>query len=149
MELGIKISDEAWGNIWSFQWSTSSSTSWREHCWRNIIRYFRTPYQERYKGAHMPCWRQCSSTVANHFHIFWECPKLKTFWKGIQASLNKVFITQIPLNFDVLYLGLVPSLERRSEIKLLQLLLVASKKTITRRWLSLIQPTLDHWIEIT
>ena len=149
MELGIKISDEAWGNIWSFQWSTSSSTSWREHCWRNIIRYFRTPYQEGHKDAHMPCWRQCGSTVVNHFHIFWECPKLKTFWKGIQASLNKVFITQIPLNFDVLYLGLVPSLERRSEIKLLQLLLVASKKTITRRWLSLIQPTLDHWIEIT
>ena len=96
-ESGIKISDEAWDSVQSFQWSTSSSMSWREHCWKNIIRYFRTPYQERYKGAHMPCWSQCGPTVANHFHIFWECPKVNTFWRGIQASLSKVFNTQIAL----------------------------------------------------
>lgn len=30
-EAGIKISEETWGNIWSFQWSTSNSMSWREH----------------------------------------------------------------------------------------------------------------------
>ena len=55
VELGTEISEEAWGNIWSFQWTTSSSIDWREHCWKNIIRFFRTPYQERYKGATMPC----------------------------------------------------------------------------------------------
>lgn len=42
-ESGIGISVGEWGNIWS----TSSSMSWREHGWKNIIRYFKTPYQER------------------------------------------------------------------------------------------------------
>lgn len=48
-ESGIEISEEVWGNIWSFQWTTSSSMGWREHCWKNIISYFKTPYLERYK----------------------------------------------------------------------------------------------------
>lgn len=76
----------------------------------------------------MSSWRQCGSTVANHYNVFWDCPRLNAFWKGIQASLSTVFNTQIPLSFDVLCLGLVSFLERKSEIKLLQLLLVASKK---------------------
>lgn len=97
----------------------------------------------------MPCWRQCGSTVANHYHVFWDCLKLNVFWKGIQTLLSTVFNTLIPLSFDALYLGLVPFLERRREIKLLQSLLVASKKTITRRWLNPIQSTLDDWIGIT
>lgn len=87
-DSGIGISEEVWGNIWSFQWSTSTFMSWREHCWKNIIRYFNTPYQERYKGAHVPCWRQCGSTVANHYHIFWDCPKLNVFWKGYPGFLK-------------------------------------------------------------
>ena len=122
--------------------------NWREHCWKNIIRFFRTPHQERYKGAAMPCWRQCGSTVANHFHIFWDCPKLKAFWRDIQVSLSSVFNTQIPLSFEVLYLGHVPFFKCWREIKLLQILLVASKKTVTRRWLSPVQPTLNDWIGI-
>ena len=96
----------------------------------------------------MPCWRQCGSTTANHYHIFWDCPKLKIFWRDIQASLSTVFNTQIPLSFDVLYLGHVPFFECRRKIKQLQILLVASKKSITRRWLSPIQPTLEDWIGI-
>lgn len=147
-ESGIEISEEAWSSIWSFQLSTSSSMSWREHCWKNVIRFFKTPYQERYKDAHMSCWRHCGSISANHYHIFWECPKLNTFWKGVQASLCKIFNIQVPLSFDVLYLGRINFLEQRSEIKLLQLLLAASKKTITRRWLNPVPPSLDDWIGI-
>lgn len=148
-ESGIKISEEAWSNIWSFQWSTSNSMVWREHCWKNIIRYFKTPHQERYKGATTPCWRNCGSFAVNHYHIFWDCPKLVVFWRDVQSTLSTVFNTQIPLSFDALYLGYVPFLKSKREIKLLQLLLVASKKTITRRWLSPTQPTLDDWIGIT
>lgn len=38
-DSGIEISEEAWGNIWSFQWTTASSMDWREHCPKNIIRH--------------------------------------------------------------------------------------------------------------
>lgn len=94
----------------------------------------------------MPRWRQCGSTSANYYHIFWECPKLSTFWRDAQSPLSKAFNAQVPLIFDVLHLSVF--LEHRTEIKLLQLLLVASQKTITRRWLRPIQPSLDDWIRI-
>lgn len=95
-ETGMKISEETWGSIWKFQRSTSNSMAWRKHCWKNIIRFFRTPHQDKYKGANLPCWRQCGMTIANHYHIFWDCPKLKGFWKDIQSSLSTVFSTQHP-----------------------------------------------------
>lgn len=142
------ISNETWSNIWTFQLSTSSSMSWREHGWKNVIRFFKTLYQERYRNSHMSCWRQCNSTLANHHHSFWECPKIHTFWSEIHSSLCKVFNIQIPFRFDVLYLGHIYFLEQRSEIKLLQLLLVACKKAITRRWLTSIPPSLEDWIGI-
>lgn len=40
----------------------------------------------------------------------------------------------------------VPFFDCRREINLLQILLVASEKRITRRWLRPIQPTIDNWI---
>lgn len=72
-ESGLQVSEEAWSNIWSFQSTTSSSMVW-EHCWKNIIRYFKTPHQERYKWVSMQCWRLCGSTTANHYHISLDCP---------------------------------------------------------------------------
>lgn len=94
-EAGIRISEEIWGNIWFFQWLTSNSMAWRQHGWKNIIRYFKTPHQEKYNGTNMLCWRQCGLVVANH-HIFWDCPRFKRLWKDIQSSLSAVFKTQVP-----------------------------------------------------
>ena len=118
---------------------------WREHCWKNIIRYFKTPYQEKHKGDDRPCWRQCGAKKANHFHIFWDCPKLKTFWNNIHKTLCSVFDARIPLDFITLYLGHIECLNQTRDTKLIQVLLAASKKSITRRWLTPIPPTMDDW----
>lgn len=147
-EAEVEISEEDWEEIWNFQCTTTSSMDWREHCWKNIIRYFKTPYQEKYKAANLPCWRQCGSMTANHFHVFWDCPKLNSFWKEIQSALDSVYHIQTPLCFKTLYLGHVNFLESRSDIKLLQILLVASKKAITRRWMTPLPPTVEDWIGI-
>ena len=144
-EAGLSLSEEAWGEICSFQWSSTNSMDWREHCWKNVIRYFRTPHQEKYKTTNSQCWRQCGSMAANHFHIFWGCSKLSSYWSGIHKTLNTVFKTQIPLNFENLYLGHVKCLNLRRDIKLLQALLAASKKSITRKWLNPVPPTLEEW----
>ena len=147
-EVGIEISEEKWEQIWDFQWSSTCSTDWREHCWKNIIRFFRTPYQEKYRGDLRPCWRECSAERANHFHIFWECPKLKSFWENVHKSLCSVFNCQLPFDFLTLYLGYVEGITVLKDKKLLQVLLVACKKSITRRWLTPNPPTLGDWYGI-
>lgn len=98
MEAAIVISEEHWGEIWTFQWSPTSSLFWREHCWKNVVRYFKTPVQGKY--ANMPtCWRQCGSEESNHYQIFWACPKLNTYWKEVHKTLNSVFGIDIPFTF--------------------------------------------------
>lgn len=121
---------------------------WREHCWKNIIRYFKTPHQEKYKNTSLMCWRQCGLREANHFHIFWDCPKLSLYWNGIHKTLSKVFKTQIPLNLETLYLGHILFLEHRRDIKLIKALVAASKKSITRKWLNPVPHTLEDWYGI-
>lgn len=86
-----RLSEEAWGDIWHVQWSSTNSMDWGEHCWKNIIRCFKTPQQEKYRDVNMPC---CGSVMANYFHIFWECPKLKLFWKSVHDALGTIFDTQ-------------------------------------------------------
>ncbi|KAF7641843.1 hypothetical protein LDENG_00270590, partial [Lucifuga dentata] len=80
--------------------------------------------------------------------IFWECPKLTLYWYNIHKTLETIFKIQIPLNVKTLYLGHVGFVKQRCDIKLLQVLLAASKKSITRKWLSPIPPTLKDWYEI-
>lgn len=144
-EAGIKISNENWERVCLFQWTSTNSLTWREHCWKNVLRFFKTPNQSKYKDVNAECWRKCGSLYANHFHIFWECPKLHQYWSGIHKVLSDVFEVQITNDFINLYLGLVSTLDRRGDIKLLQALLAASKKSITRKWLNSTPPTLDDW----
>lgn len=144
-DAGMVISEEMWAGIWKFQSTTTCSADWREHCWKNVIRYFRTPHQERYRGQGWPCWRQCGAEGAGHFHIFWECPKLAVFWEGVHRSICSVFNKRIPFDFVTMFFGSVECLSQSSDIKLMQILLAATKKSITRRWLNAIPPRLGDW----
>ncbi len=132
----------------SFQWSSTNSMNWRKHCWKNVIRYCRTPHQEKYRNGNLSCWRKYGSREANHFHIFWGCPKPNLYWRDIHKTLNTVFKGQLPLNFETLFLGQAMFLNRRGDIKLLQALLAASKKAITRKWFNPAPPTLEEWFGI-
>ncbi len=75
-EEDLVISEEEWEDIRKLQWKTTTSHSWREFGWKNIMRFFITPAQKRHQGSGTSCWRMCGSDLANHYHLFWDCPKL-------------------------------------------------------------------------
>ena len=52
------------------------------------------------------------------------------------------------MNFETLYLGQTQLMIQGKDVKLVQALLAASKKAITRRWLNPSPPTLKEWFEI-
>ena len=113
------------------------------------MRYFITPLQKKYRGAGVDCWRSCNQKEANHFHVFWDCPVLQPYWTEIHKHLEKVFGIDIIYDFETLYLGKLPfSLLDSNDKKLILILLVASKKAITRKWLKPQPPTSEEWIEI-
>ena len=113
----------------AIQWSSTSSSMWREFCWKNIVRFFITPQQKAHFGDGSSCWRLCGENSANHFHIFWSCQVLTPYSQEIHKHVNNVFSSSIPLRCDTVYMGDI-QLERWSnnDKKLAHILLAASKK---------------------
>lgn len=90
----------------------------------------------------------CGNMSAGHFHIFWECPIISLYWIEVVKVIRSIFGSELEFNFSVIYLGNLPTGLRKTDRYLLQILLAASKKAITRKWLSQDSPTIDEWIEI-
>jgi len=36
--------------------------------------------------------------VGDHTHIFWDCPKLQTFWKNVKEELEKILAVDLPMD---------------------------------------------------
>ncbi len=122
---------------------------WREFCWKNVIRFFISPLQKRHLGGGSSCWRLCGVNDANHYHIFWNCPLIIPYWQEIHKHINNIFRVDIPLRCVTIYFGDI-SFDgwNNNDKKLVQILLTASKKAITRKWLKPTPPTIDEWIDI-
>jgi len=149
-EGGITISEVEWTTIWRYQWRCTSSQKWREFGWKNLIRYFITPCQKSHYNNNLPiCWRNCGNQCANHYHVFWDCPVMKDYWREINNALKDIFKCEIPLESKTMFFGHIPEEWPKRDKHLINILLVACKKSITRKWLSQESPTLNTWMDIT
>ena len=139
------ISEEEWTTIWVYQWKCTSSQNWREFSWRSLIRYFITPsWKSHYDGNSPACWRNCGNLNAHHYHVFWDCPVIQDYWREIHVALQDIFRCHVPLESKTLFFGLMPQEWLKRDKYLLNILLVAGKKALTRKWLSQDSPTLKY-----
>ena len=73
-ELNVQISDEDWHDMWRAHHSSTSSRTWREFSWKNLIRFFITPkVKSKQLNKSQKCWRECGSYNVDHAHVFWNC----------------------------------------------------------------------------
>ena len=141
-EAGWQLSEEEWDKVNEGQWKTTCSLSCREYGWKNIVRYFITPTQQKSQDTRR--WRLCGENKANHFHIFWGCPCIIPFWQELKKSMETILKVQIPLSFEVLYLG-----KENQEIKyIFRIMVVVAKKAITRKWLKKDPPKIEDWVDV-
>lgn len=150
-ETGVEISVDDWLNICKATMTTSSSSLWREFTWKNVVRFFITPYikSKHHKDpdkAH--CWRECGNLVAGHFHIFWQCAKITPYWTNVVTEIKKIMRFDLPCDFLTIYLGNLPQELRKSDKYLLLILLAGAKKAITRKWLCEDAPSTKEWIQV-
>ena len=130
---------------------TTNSRTWREFTWKNTIRYFITPKLKSLQQGGQDqgqCWRQCGKTMADHFHIFWDCPLIQPFWQEVTKEIGAIFGIEIECSFVTLYLGRIPVGLMSRDTYLYKIILAACKKAITRKWLQVIPPTKDDWSTI-
>lgn len=139
-ERGIIISGEEWTAIWRYQWKCTSSQNWRGFSWKSLIQYFITPSQKSHYGGNFPvCWRKCGNLKADYYHVLWDCPVIKHFWRELHDALH----AYVPLESETMFFGLVPEDWRKKDKYLLNILMIAYKKALTNKWLSQESPTLN------
>ena len=147
-EFNIKISEDDWDNMWKRHKTTTSSRAWREFSWKNLIRFFITPkISNNYSVVKKTCWRSCGMHEANHAHIFWNCYKIKRFWEMVHQRSQEILGYEFPMDPKLLYLSNYTETEiQPKDSYLFSILMVAAKKTITRKWGSEEAPTEDQWV---
>lgn len=148
-EAGITISEEDWSQMWKNVLSTTNSLTWRDFGWKNLIRFFITSKQKsKISGSGASCWRECGEVAAGCFHVFWSCPKLKTFWEEIKQLVLDVLEVTLDFSFSTMYLGNIHEDINKRDSYLLKIIMVACKKAITKCWLQTSPPTRKLVIDI-
>ena len=105
-ELNIVITEDIWLNAWTTQFSSINSRTWRDFCWKNLIRFFITPKQKsKQTGTQLGCWRDCGDILVDHAYVFCSCPLIQSFWKEVALIITKTLGLNISVTFLCLYLG--------------------------------------------
>ena len=152
-EFNTKISDDDWQDMWKTHQTTTNSRIWREFSWKNLVRFFITPkVKSKYNNTNLTCWRECGvKDAADHSHIFWKCHKVFKFWGIVHETVQKILGYNIPMSYMILYLCNFNSAEESIRVRdkyLVKILLIASKKAITRKWGKVEPPCKEEWIGI-
>lgn len=149
LEATIIIKDDEWVKACENCHKTTNSPVWNEFGWKVIMRFFKTPCVifNFDKSKSNLCWRNCNC-VGDHSHIFWDCPILKPFWRGVVGTIRTMLNCSLPLELVHCIMGIPPREGLKKEhIKLIQLLLLVARKAITKLWLKAQPPTLEQWRE--
>lgn len=148
-ESNIQLQMETWKKIIANQWESTSALSWRKFGWKSTIRFFRVPAQKSCPREGTLCRRSCGENKATHFHVFWNCPVISNHWKDTNQIMEKIMKVVVPLTFETLCLGLIPDTVKGPKNKYIyNILSLASKKAITRNWLSKNSPMVGDWIKV-
>jgi len=73
---------------------------------------------------------------------------IKPYWLSIITEIHSILGFEIPNSFDGIYLANIPVECSVRDKYLLKILLTASKKAITKKWLVKDPPTKGEWINI-
>ena len=82
------------------------TTTWPEFCWKNVARFFITPSKTT-----------CGMDDANHYHVFWICPVIISYWQEIHKHINNIFGVNTPVTMDTVYMGDVNWMDGEITIK--------------------------------
>lgn len=89
--------------------------------------------------------------VGRSFSCILELPRHSVILEGRKEVIQVIYIIfgeGIDCSFSTIYLGNLAAHLMKKDKYLLKILLAASKKSVTRKWLQLEPPTKTEWLDI-
>ncbi|CAH2247669.1 Hypothetical predicted protein [Pelobates cultripes] len=147
-ELGITIPVGTWHKIFIYAHTTSISTAVRESTYKRISRWHYSPAKVHaiFPTAPDTCWR-CGQPKGTTAHIWWLCPAIQTYWRGLGGLIKAITGHQLPQSPEtflfLVHTTHIPNLQR----KLVNHLLTAANMLIPLKWKSTRAPSVREWIQ--
>lgn len=146
-ELNKTFSTEEWESINNLIHSASRNVMTQENGFKIRSRWYRTPVvlHKIFPQTSDRCWR-CDQNTGSLLHIWWSCPILSEYWKGVHNITTKV--TGHALEFDPACLllhhtqGSPDAYRKSTAIHMIN----AAKLCIPQRWKNTSPPTLRDWL---
>lgn len=114
-----------------------------------VNRLYYTPAKiTKFASSLAPKCPRCALSSADDIHIFYECPKLQSFWSEVGQALVAIFEAKINLNLGIVFFGIdhdlftILSLNQRG---LLLYLIIIARREICKLWKSPLAPSFSNW----
>ena len=149
-ELGLNviIEDGEWETMCTGCPKGINSNMWKEFDWQMNTRFFKTrSVVSKFvdEPAALSCWRECGM-VGDHSHIFWDCPKLLSFWKGVKSAIDTIMGIDLLFSPSQFLFDLTADdTYTRDQKHLLHILLMTARNMVTIKWRNLQPPTVAQW----
>lgn len=139
---------KAWENDFQFQWGLDSWSSASLRAYKGIqnvslieanlkvlTRWYLTLSKlfRMFPSANPLCFRGCEM-VGSMAHVWWECPRLRSFWKKVFNLIFKVTGLQVPRTPEVALLNAcIPKTSKLSWI-LIHFIFLGATGTLAKAW---------------
>ncbi|XP_063819155.1 LOW QUALITY PROTEIN: uncharacterized protein LOC135057187 [Pseudophryne corroboree] len=140
--LGTPLEDDTWESIRLNISKCSISVSIKENSYKVYTRWYLVPERlhQIYPNTSNLCWRQCGQ-VGSYFHIWWNCPRLASFWLMVRTLIQSL-IPDCPLLSPETLLLCAPACQlSKPENKLAMHIACAAKLQIAKSWKLSTPPT--------
>lgn len=148
LELNVIIEDMTWKNMCEISHKGINRNLWKEFDWKTKIRFFRTPLVISifFKNISPLCWRNCNK-VADHSHIFWDCPVLSQYLQDIKLEIETIFSVELAMDPMLFLFGIPPENISNKDHRYLLLILLLIARKITVNWRKPSPPTKIEWTQ--
>lgn len=145
-EMGTTFSQRQKVKILKSIHKTSVASRYQEGGYKILTRWYRTPsvLHKIFPQVSNVCWR-CMRSEGTMLHIFWECEKIRGFWKMVEETVRDITGVSLGENPAAFLLNDVPMSVEKYKNSLLKHLLMAARACIPALWKSSVPPTRSQW----